>query len=360
MNSNKKKVNVHFSALDPYLSVNKPSSEEKEISAVNYVTWGADNKYPSFLLSLYLESPTLASVINTVNDYVVGNAVHSNVPYLNDRQMTDLVADIAFSIAVYGGFALNVVRNKEKKVCRLEVIDLRHLRSTKKNDKFYYSPHFDSKSYGRQKCVCYLPFKKEEDDVLSSIYFWKNVKFQTYPIPQHNSAIEYCMIEHQIADFQLNEVNNGFAANIMISFNNGIPTDEQQEEIEEMIDEKFGGYQNAGRPLINFANDKDHSIEVTKIDTDNFIDKYNVTLKNSQNKIFTSWRCNPNLCGVATESNGFNSEEYESSFKLFNRTVIRPIQSYIVQAINDIFDCDAVSIDPFSIEDNTDSKNVEE
>ena len=53
---------------------------------------------------------------------------------------------------------------------------------------------------------------------------------------------------------------------------------------------------------------------------------------------------------MATESNGFNSEEYDSSFALFNRTVIAPIQALIIDAFDKVLGMEnSLTIVPFTL-----------
>ena len=51
-----------------------------------------------------------------------------------------------------------------------------------------------------------------------------------------------------------------------------------------------------------------------------------------------------------TESKGFAQEEFEQAFKLYNRTVVRPIQQIIVQTFKKIFEGDYITITPFSLD----------
>ena len=50
---------------------------------------------------------------------------------------------------------------------------------------------------------------------------------------------------------------------------------------------------------------------------------------------------------------GFNSQEFTESFKIFNRTVVYPIQKTICDSIDKIFGIgNSVNITPFSIEED--------
>jgi hypothetical protein len=67
-------------------------------------------------------------------------------------------------------------------------------------------------------------------------------------------------------------------------------------------------------------------------------------------KLFTAFRATPVLFGIVTKSNGFSTTEYSDSFKLFNKTVVSPIQDAIIDCFDKIFGVtDSVVIAPFTI-----------
>lgn len=361
MENKVEKMKVGFSAIDPYIEDNIVKPTESEIKGQSYIAWGDRNTYPQYLWDLYTKVPSLHSIIGAVVDYVKGNNVHSNIPTIDDDEMTEIVGDIAFQYAVYGNVAINVLRNRLGSVAQINVLDYKNLRSDKKNTWFYYSEDFDKKSYGRVKYISLPKFDNEEKTVASSIYNIKASKYSTYGQPLYAASTLACEMEKNINEFQLNEIMNGFASNTIISLNNGTPTDEVKEEIEDMIYEKFEGYKNSGRPLIIYSNDKDHKPEVLTLDTSDFVDKYNSASDRAREEIFASWRINKNLVGISTDNIGFSAEEFEQSFALVNKTLIYPIQKRIIRAINDIFNCDnSLEIEPFTLEiENNEVKTVE-
>lgn len=141
---------------------------------------------------------------------------------------------------------------------------------------------------------------------------------------------------------------------VIVNLNNGTPTDEQQDEIEKLFNEKFCGKENASRMVISYADDKEHQTTIEKIDTEDFSERYKTLADRSQKCIFTAFRCTPTLCGIPTENNGFSAEQYNEQFKLFNRTTIRPVQKMIIRELNKIFGEEYFEITPFTIDfDNT-------
>lgn len=343
-----------FAALDPYIETNIVSSEENIIQGQNFIEFGTKNQFPQYVYDLYKNVPTLSAIVNTIVDYGCGNDIKSNTPIIDNKDILEFARKVIFDLALYNGSYINVLRNKFGKIVAVSHIDYRNVRSNIDNTLFYYSEEYSTKSYGRCKYTVYPKFEFEKINDLSSIYYIKGTSYSTYALPIWNSAITSCEVERCINEYQLNEINNGFMSNVMISFNNGVPLDEQKEEIQEQLNEKFGGYQNAGRPLVSFSPDKEHAPEIIKLDSDTFADRYEKVEERARQQILTAFRTNGNLVGIPT-AQGFNSEEYQSSYQLFYNTTVKPIQHLLINAINEIAGCvdevnDSIQIEPFKID----------
>lgn len=251
------KVKLSFAALNPYVETNQIKGVEKEVSGQGMVWWGQNNHYPAYLNDLYNNVSTLQAIINTCVDYTVGDGVESTNAYINNEDAENIIFEIAKSYFIYGGFALNILRNRLGEISKVCVMDFKKIRSSKDGKALYYAENYSEKQYSRYKWVKYPRFNPEEKQ-MSSIYYYKNSKYTTYPIPTYGAAITACEIEKSIDEYHLNSINNGFMGSVIVSLNNGVPTDEVQEEIEKMFNEKFSGKDNAGRIVISYADDKDH------------------------------------------------------------------------------------------------------
>ena len=338
-----------FSALNPYLQDNIVKPTESVIRGQEYVSWGDNNQYPMYINGLYESVPTLQTLINGTADYVCGNDTASKLT-IPQPKLKSIIRAMALQYTLYGGFYVNVLRNKLGQVADIVVLDARKVRTNDDNTVFWYSNDFaNNKSYGRIKAYRLPRFDSEANDP-SSIYYTKSDAFKVYPKPIYASAVVACEIERQIDKYQLNNIENSLASNVIINFNNGVPTDEMKEEIERNLNDKFAGADNAGRFMVSFNESKETEVTVTPIAVDNFNDKYNAIAQRSRQQIFTSFRANPNLFGINTENNGFSQENFKDAFELFNTTVVMPIQNTITTAVSDIFGVeDAVTIEPFAI-----------
>ena len=106
-------------------------------------------------------------------------------------------------------------------------------------------------------------------------------------------------------------------------------------------------------PFIHFFDGFRTSHEIQKIETDDTPERFIAVKDNARENIFISLRATPNLFGLMTTTTGFNEQEFSSAFKLFQKTVIQPIQDIIEESISKIFAVDkSIKITPFNINFN--------
>ena len=376
MSSIKPKANISFAAINPYAESNIITPKETKYTGKEFVEWGDGNQYPEYLQALYDNVPTLRSIIEGCVDYTVGNNI--TILPLNDSlapgimnvkgdTIAEQVRNVAGDCFQAGGLALQVIRNGFGGIAEVHYTDICFLRSNKENTVFYYSENWNKGS--RKDVVVYPAFipdldwnalsEEERNRHASSILYVKRSNKRTYPVPCYAAAVKACEIERCIDDFHLNAINNGFTGSYIINFNNGVPDDKIKEEIEDSFNEKFSGHENAGRIGFSWNPNKESATTIEKVEVEDFGEKYKSLESNSRQKIFTAFRANPNLFGIPTESLGFSSEEYESAFRLFNRTMIRPVQMMIADAYDKIYGQKGVlTIEPFSLEETTKEQEV--
>lgn len=366
-NTKDKKVAVAFAAIDPYLERNIVSPREAAQRGRDLVEWGDGNAYPDYLLDLYNSVPTLRSIVAGTADYICGNdatilPLREGMAAMNTSGETiaEQVRRAAFDYLLYGGFAMQVIRGRDGRPSEVYVLDMRFVRSNKENTVFYYCEDWGKR--GHKEVLVYPKFipldwarldEEERDRHASSVVYVKNTYTQTYPAPLYAAAVKACEIERCIDDFHLNAINNGFASSAIVNFNNGVPEDEIKEEIERDFVEKYSGHQNAGRIMFSWNPNKESATDIVEPEVKDFGERYKALSDHSRQQIFTAFRANPNLFGIPTEGNGFANEEYEESFRLYNRTQVRPAQRMICDAYDRIYQqAGVLSIVPFSVDED--------
>lgn len=365
------RASFSFAAIDPYVDNKMILPVERFVSGKDLVEWGNRNSYPDYLLDLYNNVPTLRSIINGNIDFVTGDDVSilpltDNLPngQMNNRgdNIREQIKDIAKDYEIYGGFALQIIRNLIGMVAEVYYIDMRFLRTNKEGNVFYYCEDW-SKS-GKKDVIVYPAYMpnlnwdtlddEQRNRNASSILYVKNVHTQVYPAPLYAASIKACEIERLIDDFHINSLQNQFVSSAIINFNNGDPGDEMKKEIEDAINEKFAGAANGGRIMLSFNKNKESATDIVEFEVKDFGERYKALSEHSRQQIFTAFRANPNLFGIPTEGNGFANEQYAESFKLYNRTQIQPVQRLIADTYDKIYSTKGVlTIVPFSMEGET-------
>lgn len=356
---------VRFAAIDPYVDVSIVSPEAKKATgSTDRYLWGDRDLYPGYLLELYDNVTTLRSVIDGCVDYIAGDDVSlqgDTARKMNKLGETpqEIVRQCAHNLKIYGGFALEVIRSLDGGIAEVYCIDLRFLRTNKANDVFWYSEKWGKFNPKPDVLPAFMPevrdkwprmTAEERDAHAASIVWVKMDQGGVYPAPPYAAAVKACETERKIGDFHLNNLRNGFTGPVIINFNNGQPEDKEMEEIERNVYEKWTGTENAGRPILSWNSNKESAATIESVKIEDFGARYDALAKRSRQEIFTAFRANPNLFGIPTESLGFSSEEYESAFKLFNRTQIRPCQRKIADAFARIYGDEVLDIVPFNIE----------
>lgn len=357
MSENKaNRVHITMAALNRYIESHIVDNSENKHTSLECMMWGKGNDYPEYLYELYKNATTLRSCIDGTADFIAGDDVIVKKAFYEGEKMNkrgdtafQVVSNAARDLAMYGGFALQIINNALGEVNEVYNVDFKNLRTNEDNSVFYYCENWKER-YRRNKVVEYAAWMPGTTEA-STILYWKNEDLQTYPLPIYSSAIKSCEMERCIDDFHLNGLVNGFSASYLVNFNNGIPTDQVKDEVERMFNDKFSGSANAGRIVFSWNDNKDAAATIEKMELQDFGERYATLAKWSRQQIFTAFRANPNLFGIPTENLGFSNEEYEAAFKLFNRTRVRPFQRAIIDTFDKLYgEKGSLEIRPFSLD----------
>lgn len=340
-------LNFH---LIPRNSREVPFAVEKKISGKDYVNYGENNDFPTYLWNLYLKSPIASGIINGTIDFISGNEVTFNKGEevnMEGDTISDLIRKISTDYMIYGGFAIQILRNRLGEISELYWIDLQNLRTNEEGTKFYYSKKWNS--YGG-KVIVYDAFDPKLKQDASIFYYKGHLSRGIYPIPSYIGGLAAIETSTEIGKFHLNNILNNLSSSAIINFNNGVPTSDEQRKIENKVKEKFSGADNAGKFMLSFNDNKESATTVERLNEDKLDEKFDSLNKSTIQNIFISFRAYPELFGMSTEGNGFSLAEYEESFKLYNKSVVRPIQKDIVRCFEKIYnEPNVLSFIPFDL-----------
>jgi hypothetical protein len=123
----------------------------------------------------------------------------------------------------------------------------------------------------------------------------------------------------------------------MVNFNNGVPAPEERQTIEDLLQAKFTGTNNAGRFMLSFNDDPATKPTIDVINIENLHEKYQYVAEYTQDRILVAHRVtSPLLFGIRTANNGFSSqsEEMKTAFSIMQTMTISPFQNLILNSLD--------------------------
>lgn len=349
--------NLHVLNLSAYTS--PVVSETNRENWVDFLTEDGD-QYFQFLIERYSNSTTNNAIINNVARLIYGkglSALDANKKPNEYAQMMSLfhkedVRKMVLDRKMFGQFAIQVHYNdKHDKILKAYHIPVNLLRA-EKCDKdgqitgYYYSDNWDDiKKFAPIRFNAF-GYSKEKIEILFSKPYSVGMKYYAYP--DYQGAVPYTLLEEEIADYLINEVQNGFSGTKVVNFNNGIPTDEQQSIISNKVLSKLTGSRGQ-KVIVAFNNNAESKTTVEDIPLNDAPEHYTYLSEECLRKIMLGHNItSPLLFGVAS-TNGFssNAEELKNSSILFDNMVIRPFQEELLDAFDSILAFNGVALKLF-------------
>jgi hypothetical protein len=344
--------NLHILSLSAYTT---PQIQESKRD--NWVEYGEDNNYYSFLIDRYTNSTTNSAIINNISRLVYGkglSALDANRKPNEYAQMMALfskedIRKIVLDRKMLGQFAIQVHYNdKHDKILKAYHMPVNLLRAEKCNKDgeitgYYYSDDWtDVKKFAP---VRYSAFRTSKDKV--EILFSKpySVGMKYYSYVDYQGSLPYALLEEEIADYLINEVQNGFSGTKVVNFNNGVPTEEQQSMITSKVMNKLTGSRGQ-KVIVAFNDNAESKTTVDDIPLNDAPEHYTYLSEECLRKIMLGHNVtSPLLFGVAS-SNGFssNADELKNSAVLFDNMVIRPFQEEILEAFDQVLAFNGISL----------------
>ena len=316
-----------------------------------YMKYGADNMYPEYLISLYNQSSTHASCVNSIVQAITGDGlVTDNEDILKaanreGESMNDIFRKVALDYKLFGGYALEIIYSRDRsKIAEIYHVDFSHVRAMEKNDRnkipgYYISnewrPSFDFTINDLDKKLPHLPIfnleKRNEEPKQLLYHSPYRPGQQYYPLPDYVGGSKVIDLDQEVDNFHISNIKNGLAPSLAITtYTNA--NDEERMAIENMLRLQYEGTSNAGNMLYMDVADPSLKPDITPI-PQNGADDYYTTLNDVvSQKILTSHRItSPALLGIKENTGlGNNAQELETAYRLFLNTVVLPFQQSIL------------------------------
>ena len=335
------------------------SPKIKEVKNKDWVSYGEDNNYFQYLIDRYNGSPTNNAVINGISAMIFGkglDATNSNKKPDQYAQMislfnNDCVRKLCYDLKLMGGCAIQVIYSKDRsKIAQVEHMPVETLRAEKANDKgeidaYYYFKDW-SKYKPNDKPLRIPAFGTSKESI--EILYVKPYKagFYYYSPVDYQGGLQYAELEEEISNFHLNNIMNGMSPSMLINFNNGTPNAEERQLIEQRIYQKFSGSSNAGKFILAFNDNAESAASIEPVQLSDAHQQYQFLSEESTKKIMVAHRVvSPMLLGIKDQSGlGNNADELKTATLLMDNTVIRPFQTLLIDAFDQILAFNNISL----------------
>lgn len=345
--------NIHFVELEAYKAPKSIESNKKE-----WVEFGDNNDYYTYLNDRYNGSTTNNSVINSISKLIYGkglDASDSNRKPNEYAQMKmllrkDVVKKLVIDYKRLGQGYLQLIYNKAKNaIVKVEHIPTMNIRVEKCNDKgeitgYYYSDNWqDIKKFPPKRIPAFGYGDKTLELICVGNY---TIGQKYYSNVDYLGALPYAQLEEEIADYLINDVQNGFAPTTIINFNNGIPDEEKQALISNDVKRKTSGSHGV-KTIVAFNNDETKKTTIDSVPLNNAPEHYQYLSEEARGKILLGHGVTSGLLFGIPSANGFssNADELKNAFVLFDNMIIRPFQENLCDMFDEILAFNGISLD---------------
>jgi hypothetical protein len=328
-----------------------------ESTREDWVEYGEDNNYFQFLIDRHINSATNNAVINNITRLIYGKgltALDANKKPNEFAQLITLISSddlrkISVEAYLLGQCAIQVHYDKGRtKILKAYHIPVQLLRAEKCNEEgeitgYYYSDNWEDVKKYKPKRLDAFGFGSSEIEILYVKPYSVGMKY--YSNVTYTGGLPYTIMEEEIAEYLINDVQNGFSPTMVVNFVGGTGTEEQRRQIESQANKKLTG--SKGKKIVySFNKNKDNATTIESIPLNDAPAHYQYLSDECMRKILLSHNVtSPLLFGIATTT-GFssNADELKNSLLIFDNLVIKPFQNLITDAIDKILAVNGISL----------------
>jgi len=351
-------------------------TEQRNHDWVSYGDGDYANNYPKYLIDLYNNSATHAAVVNATAAMIAGEDLIAEsdenlqqyvelqkfLGGINGKETAhDIFTKVAFDLKLQGAFALNIIYSKDRtRIAEVHHVPVEQLRVGSPDENGVVRDYYLSADWSQYRKKEYAPkrvaaFNANDRREGSQIFYTGlySPAMELYHTPDYVASTNWIQVDNLTSDFHLNNIANGFSGSYFISFANGIPTQEERQQIEKQITKKFTGANNAGKFVLTFSDDATSRPEIVPIQVSNADKQYTVLNELCIQNIMIGHRVtSPMLLGVKTEGQLGGRNELTQAYELYMNTVIKPYQNVILRAFKRLLTINRVTI-PFGVKDTS-------
>jgi hypothetical protein len=332
----------------------------KEVQGKDYVEYGDNNDYFGYLIDRYNGSPTNNAILNSLMDMTFGKGLDASDSAKKPSEYAAMrglftkacLQKVVADYVMMGQCSFQVVYSQDHNtIVEVQHIPVETLRAARCNEDGEIEAYYYAKDWtdvkGRKETAVRIPAFGTSKEGLEILYIKPyRAGFYYYSPVDYQGGLPYAELEEEIANYHINNIQNGLSPSMLINFNNGVPSEEERRSIEQQIATKFSGSSNSGKFILAFNDNKDLAATVDPVQLSDAAEQYQFLSAEATQKIMVSHRIvSPMLLGIKDNSGlGNNAEELKTASTLLDNLVIRPKQEIIIDGIDMILAYNDISL----------------
>lgn len=361
-----------------------PAPTAKENTGSGWVEYGADNRYPEFLLELVDGSALHGGIVAGKSFLVAGGGILvGGVPYQDylrsapvdgatelrsfvenayGEHWSDLKAMLATDFEISGSFALEVIWSLDfSRIAQVRYIPWNRLRPAVKDEDgrvpaYYYANEWKR---GRMKedperiqafsILAHVPRGERVPEAHPfdhrQVLYVKNSwpGYEYFGRPSYTGAIPDIRTSVALAQWALGAAENGFSPSVVITFNEPPQSKEEGNSIARSMQQQFSHKGNARKIAVLFANSKETAPTIDPLSVKNIDESVRVLLEQTSQAIVTGHSVtSPELVGVSVPGQ-LGSGDISTKWNIFSKTVVKPSKAVIERAFNTLASINGVA-----------------
>jgi len=337
-----------------------PETEFKK--SEGFYSYGKDNNFPNDLKKYSSDSGTATACIHKIKSFIQADGFTdvtiSSIKFNDEQTADDILNDIGYSLALYNGFALNILYKLDGSIGSIYVMEFDKIR---KNDDgtFTYNETLGEKNYKKSESVIYPYYNLNvsPDERLSIIRNQINefgyqlgeilyIYFQSpynkyYPVPDWSAGLDDVKSDGALQKLEHRNITRGFRPNVIISTIGDIDDlnrDEFGKTDADYFDENLREFtgEDASTILHLQAETKEGLPNVNMYPLAEMLDGVNNARDRVSRAVCRHFGVPPVLVGLTMPEGLGNTQAMANAMKLFNQLII-PYQNLISSTFEQLF-----------------------
>lgn len=338
-----------------------PLPIEKQKPGQKFISWGEDNLYPQFLVSLFYNSSIHQGIINSKVKYIASSGLDCKTADLPKWELIKKNGNAPFSLdeitlmlskdfELLDSFCILFRKNVISKFWDMHHVSSELIRKGEDDNYFYYSENWKERNQSEEKtgfktiknfeyvsnedneCLLYISSRSKQHILDEKT---KELTKSVYPIPSYSGAIKSILASIEMNYFRFSEVVNSFKGGTMINIPTGAPENEHDKK--KLINQLKGDSTDRdkqGGIIVTFSKGKENAPTVTQISGNNLDQRYLLTQESIIDDIMVGHSViSPALFSIKTAGQLGATQELETAYQLFMNNYAMERQKIITDAI---------------------------